>query len=169
VKLSDLGGSAENLLEAFAAQLVAADPDFPLPGPRYVGSGEIPWDGEGLYVYLGMGHTGQPGKPETQSFPSAHASVFAVTFYIQLVRRVSTFGYAMDGLMDIPSDDVLNEEGVRAVSDAGALLAAAAVIKQSDKISARSTGFVVGQITPIGPRGGFAAMRLWVDISIDEA
>ena len=169
MKLSDLGGSANQLLEAIAAQLVQTDPAFERPGNRYVGAGEIPWDGPGLYVYLGDAFRGQPGRPETTSVPSAHASVFAVTFYAQLIRSVSSFGYWASDTISIPDSAVLAGEGIQSVNDAGALLAALAKIKQSGEISKRPTGFAIGQVMPLGPRGGLAAVRVQIDISIDEA
>ena len=168
MKLSDLGAGAQQLLEAFATQLVENDPEFPLPSDRSVGAGEIPWDGPGLYVYLGATHGGQPGRPETTSVPSAHATVFVVTFYAQLIRAVSSFGYWAGDNVDLPPSSILGGEGIRAVSDAGALIAAASQIKQSGAIAKRPTGFVVGAINPIGPQGGLAAVRLQLDISIDE-
>ena len=120
-------------------------------------------------MYLGDSGAGQPGRPETTSVPSAHATVFAVTFFVQLVRMASTFGY-WSGDTVAPADPaILNGEGIQAVNDAGALLAALAKIKQAGEIARRPTGFVIGRVMPIGPRGGMAAVRIQVDISIDEA
>ena len=62
MQASNLGGSAQELLDEFVKAILAINPDYPLPGGRYVGAGEIPWDGPGLYVYLGQGYTGQPGR-----------------------------------------------------------------------------------------------------------
>ena len=169
MKLSDLGSSAQELLQAFAAQLVATNPNFPLPPNQYVGAGEIPWDGEGLYVYLAGGITGQPGSPQTRNIPATQGITFSVGFYVMLVRSVSSFGYWAGGDIDIPSDADLDFEGQRAVSDAGALLAAAAKIKSAKDIVTNSGAFVIGEVSTIGPQGGLSAVRLYLDLGIEQA
>jgi hypothetical protein len=167
VRASDLGQSANDLLEAFKEQL-ALVPNFTLPGNQYVGAGEIPWDKPGLYVYLGDASTGQPGKPETQNIGSSRGIFYRVSFYVMILRVVATFGYFNDGGVSTAPDAVLNANGTQAVRDAGALLQAAAAIKASDTIvSSQNAGFVVGQLTPLGPQGGMAAMRLLLDFSIE--
>ena len=168
MKLSDLGTSANGLLEAFAAQLVATNPDFPLPPNRYVGAGEIPWDGEGLYVYLAGGVTGQPGIPQTTNVAAAQGVTFSVQFYVMLVRSVSSFGYWAGDNIDVPSNADLGFEGHLAVGDAGALLGAAAAIKAAKSVVKNSQGFVIGQVTPVGPQGGLAAVRLLIDLIIEQ-
>jgi len=168
MKLSDLGSSANDLLDSFAEQL-ALIPGFTLEGNRYVGAGEIPWDKPGLYVYLGGGATGQPGAPQGQNISSAQGLVFAVSFYVMILRDVATFGYWNDGGVNPAPDNILNANGTQAVRDAGALLKCAAIIKKQDlAVKSQSAGFVIGQVTPVGPAGGMAAMRLLLDVSIDE-
>ena len=163
-----MGDSAKTLLDAFASQLVANDQNFPLPGSRYVGAGEIPWDGEGLYVYLAGGFTGQPGQPVATNIVSVNAMTYAVSFYVMLVRGVSSFGYWNSDGLAIPDDVNLEAEGIQAVNDAGALVQAAIDIKDSGLIVRNGqTGFVIGQVTPVGPQGGLAAMRLQLDLSVD--
>lgn len=167
MKASALGSSAQELLDAMAAAIVAIDPTYPLPGSQYVGAGEIPWDGPGLYVYLGGGVTGQPGQPQTTNIVSVHALVRTVEFYVMLIREVSTFSPYEGDWQNIPPDADLNAEGVQAVNDAGMLVAAAVRVKFDKTLVANEAGFVVGQVTPIGPAGGLAAMRLHLDLSVD--
>lgn len=169
MRLSDLGQSAQELLEAMAAAMVENNPNFPLPGNQYVGAGEIPWDGPGLYVYVAGGLTGQPGRPITTNVASASGITFSVAFYVMLIRSVSTYGYFASGELDIPSDADLGAEGQQAVMDAGALLAAAAVVKANKSVVTNSQGFVIGQVAPVGPQGGLAAMRLDLNLIIEQA
>jgi hypothetical protein len=168
MKLSDLGSSANDLLESFGTEL-ALIPGFTLPGNRYVGAGEIPWDKPGLYLYVGDGSTGQPGAPQGQNIQSAQGVIFRVSFFVMILRTVATFGYWNDGGINPASDAVLNANGTQAVRDAGALLSCAAKIKKQDlAVKSQSAGFVIGQVLPLGPQGGMAAMRLQLDVSIDE-
>lgn len=171
MQLSALGTSAAALLQEFHDQLIATNPNFDMPGHMYVGAGDIPWDSEGLYVYLGQLHTGQPGQPQSTNIVSVAATVFAVSFYVQIVREVATQGYYQQADGPNPaSDDQLTNDGMRAVNDAGALAAAAAQIKKSTTLVTNTqAGFVIGQLMPVGPSGGMAAMRLQLDLSIDEA
>lgn len=168
MRLSALGTSANELLEAFATQLVAQDPTFDLPAEQYVGAGEIPWDGPGLYVYLGDGVTGQPGAPIGTNIPAAQGVTFAVSFYVMLIRSVASYGFWAGGNLDIPGPEILGAEGVQAVTDAGALLGAAAAIKAAKSVVTNSQGFVIGQVTPLGPSGGLAAVRLQLDLIIEQ-
>ena len=168
MKLSDLGSSANDLLSAFAEEL-ALIPGFKLEGNRYVGAGEIPWDKPGLYVYAGGGHTGQPGAPQAQNIQSAQGVVFTMSFYVMILRTVATFGYWNDGGINTAPDAVLNANGTQALRDAGALLKCAGIIKKKAEIvTSQSAGFVIGQVTPVGPAGGMAAMRLLLDLSIEQ-
>jgi hypothetical protein len=167
VKASALGNSAADLLAAIVEAIEAINPAYPLPGARYVGAGEVPWDGPGLYIYLGGGHTGQPGQPIATNVVSVSAVVRTAMFYVQLIREVSTFGYLRGDWRDIPTDADLNTEGVQAINDAGMLVAAATRVKKDAIIVANEAGFVIGQVMPIGPDGGLAAMRLQLDLSVD--
>lgn len=167
LRLSALGDSANELLNAFSAQLVTDNPDFDLSGNSYVGAGEIPWDAPGLFVYLGGGHSGQPGMPMSTDVRSVNAFTFSVQFYVQLLREVATFGYWNDSGVNPAPDDVLNGNGVQAINDAGALLRAAVGLKAAGNLVRREAGFVIGQVTPVGPMGGMAAMRLQLDLSVE--
>jgi len=168
MKLSDLGSSANDLLDSFAEQL-ALIPGFTLEGNRYVAAGEVPWDKPGLYLYVGAGNTGQPGAPQGQNIQSAQGLVFSVSFFVMILRTVATYGYWNDGGVNPAPDNILNANGTQAVRDAGALLSCAAKIKKQDlAVKSQSAGFVIGQVLPLGPQGGMAAMRLQLDVSIDE-
>jgi hypothetical protein len=169
VQLSALGTSLSELLDAFIEQL-SSIPGYVVPVNQYVGAGEIPWDGEGLYVYLGSTGVGQPGQPQTQNIPSTKAVFSTIGIYVMIIRAVSSFGY-YSGESAVPaSDEQLNAEGIQLVNDAGALIKAALAIKKAGKIvNSKQAGFVIGQITPIGPQGGLSAMRLFLELSIEGA
>jgi hypothetical protein len=167
VQASNLGAGAQEMLDAFHDTILTINPEYPLPGGLYFGAGEIPWDGPGLYVYAGMGYTGQPGQPQNTNIVSVHAMVRCQSFYVQLIREVSSFGYQRGDWIDIPPDTDLNAQGLQAINDAGMLVAAATKIKFNDQLVATAAGFVVGEVMPIGPDGGLAAMRLLIDLSID--
>jgi hypothetical protein len=157
------------LLDAFVTKLVENNPDFDLTGNQYVGAGEIPWDKPGIYVYMGGGQTGQPGTPQTTSVVSTSAITMSVSFYVMIIREVATFGYWSDGGINTASDDILNANGIQAIDDAGALIQAALAIKNDATLVQRAAGFVIGQCTPVGPQGGMAAMRLQLDLSVENA
>lgn len=167
LSLSNLGDSASILLEAFAEELEKI-PSYEIPPGRYVGSGEIPWDGPGLYLYIGSSNVGQPGAPQGQNIPTSKAIFTVVGFYVMLIRPASSFGYLMEGAPLPVPDATLNAEGIRSVNDAGQLLAAAKRIRdRGDIVSSRQAGFVIGAVTPIGPQGGLSAMRLYFEASIE--
>jgi len=169
VRLSALGTSVSELLDAFIEEL-AKIPDYFMPPNQYVGAGEIPWDGEGLYVYLGATGVGQPGQPQTQNIPSTKAVFTTIGVYVMIIRPASTFGYG-SGESPLPASDTqLNAEGIQLITDAGALIKAALAIKKNHQIvSAPQAGFVIGPIVPIGPLGGLAAMRLYLELSVEQA
>jgi hypothetical protein len=169
MRFSALGLSANDLLEAFRAQLIEDNADFDLPPNQYVGSGEIPWDGPGLYVYLGSGVTGQPGRGTATAVFSTSAITRTMLFYVQLLRDCSTFGYWGDDWRSIPANADLNYEGMRAMDDAGAMVAAAIHLQTKKIIVANPMGTAIGQIMPIGPQGGLVGMRLPLDLTIDQA
>src|ERR1700722_14476322 len=118
MEMLKLGESAEQLLAAFVEQFEQI-PGFEMPPGQYVGAGMIPWDGEGIYVYLGTSLVGQPGQPIAQNIPKAQAIFSVVTFYVMIIRICSSFGYYMSGDPAPASDATLNAEGVRAMNDAG--------------------------------------------------
>lgn len=168
MQLSNLGGSASELLEAFIAALIKNDPTFPLPGNQYVGSGEIPWDKEGIYVYMGGGQTGQPGAPVSTNVVRTSGIVMAMSFYVMIVRQVPTFGYWSDGGINTADDDDLNAAGMQSITDAGQLILAAIAIKDNAQLVRNGAGFVIGQCTPVGPMGGMSAVRLQIDLSLEN-
>jgi hypothetical protein len=168
VQLSALGTSAQQLLAAFVEELQCID-GFTIPPGQYVAAGEVPWDGPGLYLYLGATNTGQPGAPVSTNIVSVKALTSMVGVYVQLIRQASSFGLFTAQYPGPAPDATLNAEGVQAFNDAGALILAATNIKKKKQIVTSSQeGFVIGQITPIGPQGGLAAVRLYLELSIDE-
>lgn len=169
MRFSALGASANDLLEAFRGQLIEDNADFELPGTQYVGAGEIPWDGPGLYVYLGSGVTGQPGRGISTAVFSTQAITRTMLFYVQLLRECLTFGYWGDDWRSLPPDDQINAEGMRLMDDAGALVAAAIHLQTKKVIVPNPMGFAIGQIMPIGPQGGLVGIRLPLDLTIDQA
>jgi hypothetical protein len=168
VKLSCLGESAEDLLNAFVTGF-SEIPGFDLPANQYVGAGMIPWDGEGIYVYLGSSLVGQPGAPITRNIPRNQAIFTVVTFFVMLIRECSSFGYYMSGAPAPASNYILNSEGIRALNDAGALIQVAKNLRQGTSIVKNAqAGFAIGPVQALGPEGGLAAMRLQLDISIEQ-
>lgn len=169
MRLSALGASAQELLGAFVTELEGIE-GFVMPPGRYVGAGEIPWDGEGLYVYLGTTGVGQPGRPQSTNVPKVQSVFTTIAVYVMLVREVATFGYFSAGDPAPASDSVLNADGVRAFDDAGALIQAALAIKKAgDVVRNPQAGFVIGAVQPLGPSGGMAAVRLALELSVDQA
>jgi hypothetical protein len=169
VRLSALGESVSELLDAFIEQLNAI-PGYLMPPSSYVGAGEIPWDGPGLYVYLGSTGVGQPGAPQSQNIPSTKAIFQTIAVYVMIIRPASTFGYGSSEMPMNVSDEQLNAEGIQLITDAGALIQAALNIKKAHQIvSAPQAGFVIGPIIPIGPLGGMAAMRLTLELSVEQS
>ena len=43
-----------------------------------------------------------------------------------------------------------------------------AAIKAAKSVVKNSQGFVIGQVTPVGPQGGLAAVRLLIDLIIEQ-
>ena len=169
MNLSSLGNSAAELLAAFADALVEIDPNFPLTGNQYVGAGEIPWDKPGLYVYLAAETLGQPGAPVSTDVRGVNAISMSAGFYVMIIREVATFGYWNDSGVNPASDAILNANGTQAINDAGMLVAAAIKIKGAGTLVNIGAGFAIGQCTPVGPMGGMAAVRLQLDLSIENA
>lgn len=168
MQLANLGQSAQLVLASFLEQFALIE-GFDMPPGAYVGAGNIPWDGEGVYVYLGSTGSGQPGKPQGTTIPTATIMVQFVTLYIQIVRRVSTFGFFTSGAPQPASDEQLNADGVVAMDDVSALLTAALAIRKAGTLTnSQQAGFVIGPVTAIGPEGGFAAMRLQLDLQLDS-
>jgi hypothetical protein len=170
-----LFGAAQTLLGLFTAQLSAVvlqdGTPFPFPDLAYIGSGEIPWDDESFTVYLGESDQGQPGQPIGQSVVDVHALNFYAQFYAQLLRPQPVPMDAIGVANTIPTMDEMNDAGLVAMRDADALQNSAVAIKQQAAHGLvpqwiSGTGFVIGPVSPVGPSGGFAAMRIRLDVSL---
>jgi hypothetical protein len=165
MKLLQLGESAEMLLDAFIDEMKKF-PGWEMPEGSYVGAGAIPWDGPGVYCYLGTTSIGQPGAPVNTNLQSPKVMFTTVTFYIMVIRRSASFGYYTQS--QPPYEGDLNREGIQSMNDVGALIQAAKNIrKNEDIVSNRQAGFTVGPVTPIGPEGGLSANRISVEVSIE--
>ena len=164
MKLVGLGDSAQAFLTAFATEL--ANHVDTVPDAVYVAAGEIPWDGESLIMYMASEAQGVPGRPNSLTQVSVATAISYVTFFIELIRDVSTFGYE-GGVIGLPSDEAMANEGVAALNDAGALVWTALTLKDEQIPVMGEIDFVIGPCNPVGPMGGLAAMRLQLDISVD--
>ncbi len=164
MKLATMGESAKALLYAFVTELTSLGVD--VPDAYYVAPGEIPWDGESLVLSLSDISTGQPGQPIGSSIQTVDAIETTVTLAVELIRPTATEGY-LGGPLGLPSIEAMENDGVNALNDAGALYQAAINIKGKGQIVSRGAGFVIGQCVPIGPNGGLAAMRLELALSVD--
>lgn len=165
MKLTSLADSAQTLLEQLAIQLAILGVD--VPPSQYVGSGIIPWDGPSLTLYLGTIGQGQPGVPIGTSFQTAESTILWCTFYAQLLREVPSLQPgSMVGTM-VPDADELGGAGALSISDAQGLTQAAIVIHQDYTATDPGQGFVIESVTPLGPDGGLAGMRLALSMSLD--
>jgi hypothetical protein len=168
-------GAASVLLALMSQQLqaitLADGTPFPFPDVAYIGSGEIPWDGESFTIYLDTSDQGQPGGPVATSVVDVHALTFYATFYAQLLREQPVPKAGIGALDSFPTPDEMNDAGLVAMRDADALQNAAIAVKALG-IAGRApewmagVGFVVGPVGPVGPNGGLAAMRIRLDVSL---
>lgn len=165
MKLVGLGDSCKSFLDAFATQLANY---VDVPSAVYVAAGEIPWDGESLILSLASETQGVPGRPSAVSQVSASTAISSVAIFIELIRNVSTYGYE-NGLIGLPSDEVMETEGLQALNDAGAMIQTAIILKSKGIPVPLGVDFAIGQCVPVGPMGGLAAVRLTLEISIDGA
>ena len=84
-------------------------------------------------------------------------------------------GYQGEYLLDL-ADELIAAVGDRyraalaaAAPDVTALAAdTLAAIKAAKSVVTNSQGFVIGQVTPLGPSGGLAAVRLQLDLIIEQ-
>ncbi len=166
MKLVGLGDSAAQYLASFATQL--ATYEIEIPDAVYVAAGEVPWDGESLILSLGSIVSGVPGRAVGTSLLSPSNAISASTLYVELIRKVETWGYE-GGRLGIPSEEAQQFEGVRALNDAGAMVKTALVLKGQGIPVQLGVDYAVGPCMPVGPMGGFAAVRLALDISNDGA
>ena len=166
MQLVGLGNAASNYLTAFASEL--ANHVATVPDAVYVAAGEVPWDGEALVLSLGAIAQGVPGRGAAQSFRTAEETISVATFHVELIRTVSTAGY-MGGPLGLPSEWAMDNEGVDALNDAGAMTYTAIILKGQGVPVALGVDYSIGSCVPIGPNGGLAAMRLELVISIDGA
>lgn len=164
LRLETLGPACSALLQEFASTLKSLGVD--VPKAVYVGSGEIPWDGESLTLYLGSVAQGQPGRPFETSDISPSMTVYTATVFIQLLRTVSTFGFGAGPQPNIPKPSVLDREGQRELDDVSALIRAAIAIKKSSKPIPLGEGFSIAGVMPVGPEGGLGATRLQLHLSV---
>lgn len=164
MKLVGFGDSVANLLSAFAEEL--ANHGIVVPDAQYVAAGEVPWDGESLIMYLGAIVQGVPGRGISTSLVSPSQAISTSTLYVEMLRECSTFGYE-GGLIGLPSDEVMQNEGVSALNDAGAMIKTAIILKSQGIPVELGVDYAIGACMPIGPMGGLSAMRLSLDISID--
>jgi hypothetical protein len=168
VNASTLGTSCQELLDAFIDEMSQIQ-GFNVPPNSYVGAGDIPWDGEGVYLYLGGTFSGVAGRPQTTNIPAVQGVLTAITLYLMIIRAVPTFGFFTSGDPAPASDDQLNGAGVQSMNDAGALIIAAIAIKKAGNFTnSKQASFVIGATNSIGPEGGLAAVRLQLDISIEQ-
>lgn len=158
--LADLSDSATALLGNFAAQLNALGVDVPVA--QYVGAGTVPWDGESLTVYIGnIGQQleGQAVIPQAQ--------IFRTLIYVQIIRAVAGLSDNGGPLLNIPNADDLNESGVTLIGDAAGLMLAAQAIHSEYLDTGQGEDFVIEGVQPIGPEGGFCAMRIGLRVTLE--
>ena len=167
MQLVGLGDSASNYLASFAAELaiVFDDPTL-IPDTQYVAAGEIPWDGEALVISLGSIEQGVPGRPMGTSLFAPSAAISFTKLYVELIRRCSIIGVE-GGLINTPSANNLNNEGIQAMNDAGAMVQTAINLKAQDIPVEWGVDYAIGSCMPLGPEGGLVGVRLEIDISLD--
>lgn len=164
MQLVGLGTAAKAYLDEFAAEL--ANQGIDVPTAQYVAAGEVPWDAESLVISLGGIAQGIPGQGIATSFRSASEAISVATFAIELIRTVSTSGYG-GGVLGLPDEYAMDNEGVSALNDAGAMVQSAILLKSKGIPVALGVDYAIGQCLPIGPLGGLAAVRLEIAVSID--
>lgn len=159
MKLGDLGQASSDLLALFVAKLTPLV-EF-LPESRYVSAGQIAWDGESVTVYVAEIAEEPPGGTFTPP-----TGAMSVTLYVQILREV--VGLSNNGPLVgmIPNADQLNTSGMMSLNDAGALVIAAFQIHQDYSATSPGESFEIGPLQPIGPEGGFAAMRLALKLAM---
>lgn len=165
MKLLSLGESAEMLLDKFIEKMETY-PGWEKPQGSYVGAGQIPWDGPGVYCSIGTTSLGQPGVPTSGNLQTPKVMFTTVTFYIMIIRNCASFGYYTQN--QPPYEGDLNREGIQSMNDVGALIQAAKDLrKDPDIVGNRQAGFTVGPVEPMGPEGGLSANRISVELSIE--
>ena len=165
MKLASLGTAAETLLADFIAQLTALG--YNVPSIQYVANGTIPWDGESLTVNLGTFVQGQPGQPFSGTFPDGGIGTnLTLAVFVQILREVPVPKDGPGNTLIMPSEPQLNASGVQAFSDAAGLVQAAIAIHASYEATDPGEGFALGDLTPLGPEGGLAGVRLALHVSL---
>lgn len=165
MKIATLGDSMQSLLDLFVEYLPTFNVE--VPDSRYVGAGQIPWDGESLTIYLSNITAGQPGAPFGLPMQVASMLSFSATLYVQIIREISNVGTSGGsfGLM-LPDTSSMGADGLAAMNDAQGLVRTAVDIFANYYATDPGEGFKIGDVSPLGPEGGLAAMRLALDISL---
>ena len=166
MQLVGLGDSAQNYLSAFATELATLIGDENVPDTQYVAAGEIPWDGEALIIALGTIAQGVPGRPMGTSLVAPSEAISFTTLYVELIRRAANVGI-QGGLIALPDANTLNNQGVQAMNDAGAMVQTAINLKAQEQPVELGVDYGIGQCVPLGPEGGLVGVRLALDISLD--
>ncbi len=164
LKLDQFGPACSALLKEFETTLSNLGVD--VPRPVYVAAGEVPWDGESLTLYFGSVAQGQPGRPFETSDVATSMTPYFATVFIQLLRKVSTFGFGNMPSPQIPPPSVQAKEGRRSLDDASGLLRAAIAIKKSNQPVPLGEGFSIAGVMPVGPEGGLCATRLQLHLTV---
>lgn len=162
--LTNLPGTAEQILQLFAAQLSLQD--VQLPERQYVQPGSMPvWDGEQLTAGLMGLAQGQPGIAHATTFVPEAISFYA-TFFVLLIREIHVISTEGFTAMEIPTAEQLDADGQMLIGDGGQLVLAASQIHQARVLVANGEGFVIDGLQPLGPEGGMVANRLLLSVSV---
>lgn len=163
--ITDLGGTADQILQLFAAQLTEQGVDVPERQYRPPGT-LVVWDGEQLTVNLmGIGQ-GQPGHGYGQTIVPPQALVFYASFSINLIRAITVINVEGPEDIEIPTAAEMDADGVKLLADAQALVLAFSQIYQRYQVTAIGEGMVLDGLQPVGPEGGLAGSRMLVSVSL---
>lgn len=155
VKLNDLAGAAQSLLDLFVAKLRTTGISFPIdedgneypiyisPGPEAGGA----WDHPGIQCFLNDLHQGVPGRPDT-SQSGAYLTLWTATFAIVILRSV--VGLTDNGLPDYTS---IQADAVATMDDAAAMAIAASLVRADGSWVMTGEPAVIGSVTPLAPAG----------------
>ena len=161
--LADLPGSAQQFLDDFVAQMQAIGAI--IPEMVYVGAGIVPWDAEALVLTLGTIYQGQPGAPIGSTFNPADTIELSIEMFILLTRPTPVPSDGQ-GQPIWPSIAEMNDAGLVAFSDASALTRAAINLHDAYLDVDPGQGFVIGNVSPLGPDGGLQGLRIKIDVSL---
>lgn len=154
----DVAGLAQNTFDAVVAHYAAAS-GVVLPDRRIITPGDIrnaAWDCSALIVgFSGLRWGGGPGTNSATALPTGRGVSVGLRHAVITVQVVRDIG---DADTDPAPADVVTAAGLLLAKDAG-LLSQALVELTTTGALKRAGVALVGDVDPIGPSGGFAAVE----------